>query len=87
MAIQEILPIGAGIASFLVAGGLVAWILKQDPGTKEMLEISNAVKVGAAAFLKREMKIIIPVAIGLAVVIGAFLQPSNGIAFAVGATL
>jgi len=87
MALQEILPIGAGIASFLVAGGLVAWILKQDPGTKEMLEISNAVKVGAAAFLKREMKIIIPVAIGLAVVIGAFLQPSNGIAFAVGATL
>jgi len=87
MAIQEILPIGAGIASFLVAGGLVYWILKQDPGTKEMLEISNAVRVGAAAFLKREMKIIIPVAIGLAVVIGAFLQPSNGIAFAVGATL
>jgi K(+)-stimulated pyrophosphate-energized sodium pump len=87
MDLQEILPIGAGIASFLVAGGLVAWISKQDPGTKEMLEISNAVKVGAAAFLKREMKIIIPVAIGLAVVIGAFLQPSNGIAFAVGAAL
>jgi K(+)-stimulated pyrophosphate-energized sodium pump len=87
MDLQEILPIGAGIASFLVAGGLVAWISKQDPGTKEMMEISNAVKVGAAAFLKREMKIIIPVAIGLAVVIGAFLSPSNGIAFAVGATL
>ena len=87
MDIQEILPIGAGIASFLVAGGLVAWISKQEPGTKEMLEISNAVKVGAAAFLKREMKIIIPVAIGLAVVIGAFLTPSNGIAFAVGAAL
>jgi len=47
-----------------------------------MLEISNAVKVGAAAFVKREMKIIIPIAIGLAVIIGAFLQPSNGIAFA-----
>ena len=87
MDIQEILPIGAGIASFLVAAGLVAWISKKSPGTKEMLEISNAVKVGAAAFLKREMKIIIPVSIGLAVVIGAFLTPSNGIAFAVGAAL
>ena len=87
MDIQEFLPIGAGIASFLVAGGLVAWISKQSPGTKEMLEISNAVKVGAAAFLKREMKIIVPVAIGLSVIIGAFLQPSNGIAFAVGAAL
>ena len=87
MDLPEFLPIGAGIASFLVAGCLVAWISKQPAGTKEMLEISNAVKVGAAAFLKREMKIIIPVAIGLAVVIGAFLQPSNGIAFAVGAAL
>ncbi len=87
MDIQELLPIGAGIASFLVAGGLVAWISKQHAGTPEMQEISNAVKVGAAAFLKREMKIIIPVAIGLAVIIGAFLQPSNGIAFAVGAAL
>lgn len=87
MEIQELLPIGAGIASFIVAAGLVAWITKQPSGTKEMMDISNAVKVGAAAFLKREMKIIIPVAIALAVIIGVFLQPSNGIAFAVGATL
>jgi len=87
MDIQELLPFGAGIASFLVAGGLVVWISKQHAGTPEMQEISNAVKVGAAAFLKREMKIIVPVAIGLAIIIGAFLQPSNGIAFAVGATL
>ena len=87
MDIPELLPIGAGIASFLVAAGLVAWITKQPSGTKEMMEISNAVKVGAAAFLKREMKIIVPVAIALSVIIGAFLQPSNGIAFAVGATL
>ncbi len=87
MEIQELLPIGAGIASFLVAAGLVAWITKQPSGTKEMMEISNAVKVGAAAFLKREMKIIVPVAVALSVIIGAFLQPSNGIAFAVGATL
>jgi len=87
MEIPEILPFVAGIASFLVAGGLVAWITKQPSGTKEMMDISNAVKEGAAAFLKREMKIIVPVAIALAVIIGAFLQPSNGIAFAVGAAL
>ena len=40
-----------------------------------MMDISNAVKEGASAFLKREMKIIIPVAIALSVIIGAFLQP------------
>ncbi len=87
MDVQELLPIGSAIASFVVAACLVAWISKQPAGTKEMMEISNAVKDGASAFIKREMKIIIPVAIGLAVIIGAFLQPSNGIAFAVGATL
>ena len=84
---QEILTFAACIASFLVAGGLVMWISKQPPGTKEMTDISNAVKVGAAAFLKREMMIIVPVAIALSVIIGAFLSYTNGIAFAVGATL
>jgi len=87
MDFAEILPFVCGIVSFLVAGGLVVWITKQPSGTKEMMDISNAVKEGASAFLKREMKIIIPVAIALSVIIGAFLQPSNGIAFAVGATL
>lgn len=87
MEMLEILPIGAGIASFLIAAGLVAWISKQPPGTKDMLEISNAVREGAAAFLKREMKIIVPVAIALTVIIAVFLSYSNGIAFAVGATL
>ena len=87
MEFSEILPFIAGIASFLVAGGLVAWISRQPAGTKEMQDISNAVRVGAAAFLKREMKIIIPVAIALTVIIGAFLTPSNGLAFAVGAAL
>jgi K(+)-stimulated pyrophosphate-energized sodium pump len=87
MDIQQILPIGAGIASFIVALGIVSWILKQPSGTKEMMEISNAVKVGAAAFLRREMKIIIPIAIALSIIIGYFIGFSNGLAFAVGATL
>ena len=87
MDISEVLPFIAGIASFIVAGGLVAWITKQPSGSKEMMDISNAVKEGASAFLKREMKIIVPVSIALAVIIGAFLQPSNGLAFAVGAAL
>ncbi|MBT4327077.1 MAG: hypothetical protein HOD60_09280, partial [Candidatus Nitrosopelagicus sp.] len=57
MQFAEILPFIAGIASFVVAGALVAWITKQPAGTKEMMDISNAVKEGAAAFLKREMMI------------------------------
>ena len=85
--IEVILPVIAAIAAFAVAAGYTGWVAKQKPGTKEMLEISNAVKEGAAAFLRREMKIIIPIAIGLSVIIGFFIGGSNGIAFAVGATL
>ena len=87
MEIQHFLPIIAGIASFVMAGGFAAWVLKQKAGTKEMLEISEAVRQGASAFLKREMKIIIPIAIGLSVIIGYFIGFSNGVAFAVGAAL
>ncbi len=81
------MPISAGIASFIMAGGFAAWVIKQKAGTKEMLEISEAVREGASAFITREMKIIIPIAIGLSVIIGYFIGFSNGIAFAVGAAL
>ncbi len=43
MNIPEILPFVAALISFLVAGGLVMWITKQPTGTKEMMDISNAV--------------------------------------------
>ncbi|MEK6834134.1 MAG: sodium-translocating pyrophosphatase [Thermoproteota archaeon] len=88
MLLQDlIIPVGATIVSFAVAAGFAAWVSRQKPGTQEMLDISNAVKVGAMAFLRREFKIVISVAIGLAVLIGAAIGFSNGIAFAVGAGL
>ncbi|MEX1052883.1 MAG: sodium-translocating pyrophosphatase [Nitrosopumilaceae archaeon] len=88
MSLQDlIIPVGAAIASFAVAAGFAAWVSRQKPGTQQMLDISNAVKVGAMAFLRREFKIVIPVAVGLAVLIGAAIGFSNGIAFAVGAGL
>ncbi len=87
MDITQALPIVACAVSFAIAGLYSAWILRQSPGTSAMQEISEAVRVGAAAFLRREMKIIIPIAIGLAIVIGYFIGVSNGVAFAVGASL
>ena len=85
--LEVLLPVIAAIISFSVAGIYTGWVAKQKPGTKEMLEIYEAVRQGAAAFLKREMKIIVPIAIGLSVIIAFFIGESNGIAFAVGATL
>src|SRR5574341_758803 len=88
MLLQDLmLPVGASIASFVVAAIFATWVSRQKPGTQEMLDISNAVRVGAMAFLRREFKIVIPVAIGLAVIIVYFIGFSNAIAFAVGAAL
>ena len=39
-------------------------------GTEAMMNISSAVRAGAMAFLRREFKIVIPVAIALAIIIG-----------------
>ena len=74
--LEVILPVIAAIASFAVAGLYTAWVAKQKPGTKEMLEISEAVRQGAAAFLKREMRIIVPIAIGLSVICLLYTSPS-----------
>jgi K(+)-stimulated pyrophosphate-energized sodium pump len=85
--LEQLIPIIASIASFAVAAGFAAWVTRQNPGTKQMMDISDAVKVGAAAFLRRELKIILPISIGLSLVIGYFIGYSNGVAFAVGAAL
>ena len=51
--LEVILPVIAAIAAFVVAAGYTSWVAKQKPGTKEMQDISDAVKQGAAAFLRR----------------------------------
>jgi len=66
MTLKEIIPVGASIIAFIIAAVLAAWVSKQKPGTQQMLDISNAVGIGAMAFLRREFKIVIPIAIGLA---------------------
>ncbi len=81
------LPITACIASLGTAGAMALWVGKQHTGSKSMLEISSAVRTGASAFLKREFITILPIAVGLAIAISFTSGASNGIAFAVGATL
>src|SRR5687768_355969 len=57
------------VGSLFVAGYLISWVLKKDTGTAEMREISNAIKVGAEAFLKRQNTTIVFLAVLLAAVI------------------
>ena len=52
--------VGLGVAAYL--GN---WVLKQDPGTEKMQEISLAIQEGAMAFLKAEWRVLIIFAAGV----------------------
>ena len=59
-------------------GGLTArWVLKQDPGSDKMREISGLIANGARAFLNREYRTILPVG----VILAAFVGLANYIGF------
>src|SRR5215475_10719356 len=57
------------IGSLFVAGFLASWVLKRDTGTSAMQAISNAIKEGAEAFLRRQNTTIALLALLLAAVI------------------
>jgi K(+)-stimulated pyrophosphate-energized sodium pump len=64
-----ILILGISVASLAVAGWLARWVLSKDTGTKEMRTISDAIKEGAEAFLRRQNRTIVILAAALAAVI------------------
>src|SRR5260221_3055468 len=61
--------LGISILSLLVAVGLAKYVIGQDTGTAQMQKISNAIKQGAEAFMKRQNRTILGLALVLAVVI------------------
>ncbi len=87
LGLDSTIPILAAMASLGLAGALAVWVGKQSSGTEQMMDISRAVRIGAAAFLRREFRIITPIAIGLAIAISLASGASNGVAFGVGAAL
>ena len=87
LGLDSALSIIASIASLVLAGAMAVWVGKQSSGTEQMMDISKAVRTGASAFLRREFRIITPIAIGLAIAISLTSGFSNGVAFGVGATL
>lgn len=87
LGLDSTLSIIASVASLALAGAMAMWVSKQNSGTDQMMNISRAVRAGASAFLRREFRIITPIAIGLAIAISLTSGFSNGIAFGVGAAL
>jgi K(+)-stimulated pyrophosphate-energized sodium pump len=64
-----LLILGISIMSLGFAGYLTRFVLSQDTGTSAMQAISNAIKEGAEAFLKRQYSTIIMLSIVLAALI------------------
>jgi K(+)-stimulated pyrophosphate-energized sodium pump len=65
------IAIGVALLSLVVAFAMVRAVIAADSGTAEMQVISNAIREGAEAFLKRQYQTIGMIAVVLAVVIFA----------------
>jgi K(+)-stimulated pyrophosphate-energized sodium pump len=60
----------SGILALVVAGFFSLYVLHQDPGTNKMVEIAEAIKEGATAFMKREYGVLSYFVLIIAVILG-----------------
>ncbi len=77
-------PIG-GLIGLGFAGLTAYWVLKQDTGRPEMVNISRAVQVGAMAFLLREYRTLVPFVAIVAIILGLVIHPLTALCYLVGA--
>jgi len=59
-----------GVLGLVVAAFMTAYVLKQDPGSERIREISDAIKEGALAFLGHEYKILAAFVVVVAIILG-----------------
>ena len=75
----------SGIVALLFAGYLAISVLKKSKGTQKMQEISNGIKEGAMAYMKRQYKTVAVVAVILAAVLWLAAGLPTAVGFVVGA--
>lgn len=85
--ISSQLAIGAGVVGVLYGLFLAGWIRRQPRGNAKMVEISDAIAVGARAYLKRQNTTIAYIALILFLVLGYWWDWTTAIGFLVGAIL
>ena len=68
---------GVIVISVIVIGLMFRYVFKQSKGSKEMQEISNAIRDGAMAFLKRQYKTIAMISAGALIIIVAAVYFGN----------
>src|SRR5712692_7160596 len=81
MGVEMVLPLVLAISvlSLAVAGILARQVLAADTGKPEMREISDAIRQGAEAFLRRQYRTIAVLAIAAALVIFGFYFHNRGV--------
>ncbi len=85
MSLELVFALGASVLA-LLAGSLLAWsVLKQPAGNEKMQAIALAIQQGATAYLNRQYKTILIVAIVIAVLIWQLLSMQTALAFLIGA--
>ena len=62
--------LGVSIFALIFAVFLARWVLARDRGTPAMQKISNAIQVGAEAYLSRQNRTIAVLALAVAAVLG-----------------
>jgi len=67
----------AGLVSLIFSAIFTKYVLKQDPGTEKMREISSAIQEGAMAYLNRQYKTIAVVAVIIFVLIMVLIKDSS----------
>jgi K(+)-stimulated pyrophosphate-energized sodium pump len=71
------IALGLSFVALAYAATLWAYLKGQNRGTPRMVEISDAVRQGAAAFLSREYKVVAPIAVIIVVLIFGLIDYPN----------
>ena len=85
--------LGLALLALVYAAFLWTYLRRQNRGSEKMVEISDAVREGAGAFLSREYRVIAPIAVVIVILIFGLIDYPNGTGgataagFAIGATL
>lgn len=78
-------PLIASIASLAYGAILIMQVLKKPQGDEKMKAISQAIREGASAYLRRQNRVVALVGIVIAILLFLFLDKTTAVGFIVGA--